>query len=130
MVHDANEAIKLLLLPQGGSSKSWVGGTPKRQAIGSPQVEEFDSVETMYLLGSKSESEDEDMCVVSDDEGPAPSPSNRISTNDWDEEQRTMLGICAANLKSMSLGPDRDESACVNAKNVKKDLATKRNVKR
>ena len=27
---NANDAIKLLLLPNGGSNKSWVGGAPKR----------------------------------------------------------------------------------------------------
>ena len=68
--------------------------------------------------------------MVSDDEGPALSSSNKISTNDWDEEQHTTLGMCAASLKKMSLGPDCDALACVDAKNVKKELATKRNVKR
>ena len=63
-----------------------MGGAPKRQAISSPQAGEFESANVVYLPGSKSESEDEDVCVVSDDEGPAPSPSNRISTNDWDEQ--------------------------------------------
>ena len=130
VAHDANEAIKPLLLPEGGSSKSRVGGAPKRQAIGSPQAGEFDSADVVYLPGSETETEDEDMCVVSDDEGPAPGPSNRISTNDWDEEQHTTLGMCAANLKRMSLGPDHDAPACIDAKNVKKELATKRNVKR
>ena len=70
------------------------------------------------------------MCMVSDNEGPAPGPSNRISTDDWDEEQHTSLGICAANLKRMSLGIDRGAPACIKAKNVKKGLPTKRNVKR
>ena len=70
------------------------------------------------------------MCVVSDDEWPAPSPSNRISTNDWDEEQHTTLGMCTTNLKRMSLGPDCDALACVDAKNVKKELEAKRNMKR
>ena len=80
--HNANEAIKSQLLAKGGSSKSLVGGAPKRQAINSPQIGEFDSANTVYLLGSESESEDEDMCVMSYDEGPVPGPSNRISTND------------------------------------------------
>ena len=84
----------------------------------------------MYLLRSESKSEDEDMCVVFDDEEPAPGPSNRISTNDWDEEQHTTLGMCAANLKSMSLDPDHDALAFIYATNVKKELTTKRNVKR
>ena len=84
----------------------------------------------MYLPRSESESEDEDMCVVSDDEGPALGPSNRICTNDWDEEQHTTLGTRAYSLKRMSLGPDRDALACVNAKDVKKEPAAKRNVKR
>ena len=70
------------------------------------------------------------MCVVSDDEGPAPGPSNRGSTNDWDEEQNTMLGMCATSLKRMSLGPDCDAPACVDAKNVKKEPIAKRNVRR
>ena len=69
------------------------------------------------------------MCVVSDDEGPAPGPSNRISTNDWDEEQHTTLGMCAASLKRVSLCPDCDSLACIDAKNVKKESTTKRNVK-
>ena len=63
-----------------------MGGAKKRQAIGSPQAGEFDSADAVYLIGSESKSEDEDMCVVSDGEGPSPGPSNRISTNDWDEE--------------------------------------------
>ena len=63
-----------------------MGGAPKRQTIVSPQVWEFESADAMYLPGSESESEDEDMCVVSDDEGMAPGPSKRISTNDWDKE--------------------------------------------
>ena len=67
--------------------------------------------------------------MVFDDEGPAPGPSNRIFIDDWDEEQYTMLGMCATNLKRMSLGPNRDVPACVDAKNVKKELAAKRNVK-
>ena len=107
-----------------------MGGAPKRQAIGSPQVGEFDSADTVYLPRSETETEDEDMCVVSNDEGLAPGPSNRISTNDWHEEQHTTLGMCATNLKRMSLGPDRDVPACVNDKNVKKELVAKRNVKR
>ena len=41
-----------------------------------------------------------------------------------------MLGMCAANLKRISLGPDCDAPACIDAKNVKKELAAKRNVKR
>ena len=69
------------------------------------------------------------MCVVFDDEGPAPGPSNRISTNDWDEEQHTTLGMCATNLKRMSLGPGSDAQACVDAKNVKMEPTAKRNVK-
>ena len=84
----------------------------------------------MYLLASKSESEDEDMCVVFDDEGLAPGASNKTSTDDWDEEQHAMLGMCAANLKRMSLGLNRDVPACIEAKNVKKESATERNVKR
>ena len=70
------------------------------------------------------------MCVVFDDEGPAAGPSNRISTNDWDEEQHTTLDIYAASLKRMSLGPDCDAPACVDAKNMKKEPTAKRNVKR
>ena len=70
------------------------------------------------------------MCVVSNDEGPAPIPSNRISTNDWDDEQHTMLSMCAANLKRMSLGPDYDALGCIDYKNVKKEPVAKRNVKR
>ena len=70
------------------------------------------------------------MCVVSDNEGLAPGPSNRISTNDWDEEQHTTLSMCAASLKRMSQGPDCDAPACVDAKNVQKGSAAKRNVKR
>ena len=70
------------------------------------------------------------MCIVFDDEGLAPSPSNRISTNDWDEEQHTTLGMCATSSKRMSLGPDHDAPACIDAKNVKKEPIAKRNVKR
>ena len=64
--------------------------------------------------------------MASDDEGPAPSTSNRISTNDWDEEQHTTLGMCATSLKRMSLGPDHDAPACVDAKNVKKGTQQQR----
>ena len=70
------------------------------------------------------------MCVMFNDEGPAPGPSNKISTNDWDEDQHTMLGICVASLKRMSLGPHCDAPACIDAKNVKKEPATKKNMKR
>ena len=42
--HEANEAMKSQSLAEGGNSKSRVGGAPKRQAIGSPKVGEFDSV--------------------------------------------------------------------------------------
>ena len=83
----------------------------------------------MYLPRSEGENEDEDMCVVFDDEGLPPGPSSRISTNDWDEEQHTTLDICATSLKRMSLGPDCDAPACVDAKNVKKESIAKRNVK-
>ena len=72
---------------------------------------EFKSVDALYLPRSESESEDEDMCVVSDDQGPAPGPSNKISTNDWDEEQHTTLGMCGTSLKRMSLGPNCDALA-------------------
>ena len=70
------------------------------------------------------------MCVVSDDEGPALGPSNRISTSDWGEEQHTTLGMYGASLKRMSLGPNCDALTCVDAKNMQKELSTKRNVKR
>ena len=122
--------MKSQILAKGGSGKSPVGGAPKRQAIGSPQAGEFESANATCLLELQIEIEDEDMCVVSDDEGPAPGPSNRSSTNDWEEEQNTMLGMCATSLKRMSLGPDRDAPNCVDAKNVKKEPTTKRNVKR
>ena len=69
------------------------------------------------------------MCVVSDDEVPAPGPSNKISTNDWDEEKHTTLGMGAISLKRMSLGPNRDAPACVDAKNVKNEPTAKRNMK-
>ena len=107
-----------------------MGGPPKRQAIGSPQAGEFESADASYLPESENETEDEGMCMVSDDEALAPGPSNRISTNDWNEEQHKTLGMCAASLKRMSLGPNCDALACVDAKNVKKEPATKRNVKR
>ena len=84
--HNVNDAIKLLLLPKGGSRKSWVDGARKKQAVGSSQAREFDSASAVYLPGSETEIEDEDMCVVCDDEGLVPTPSNRISANDWDEE--------------------------------------------
>ena len=125
-----NKAMKSQILAEGGSCKSRVDGTPKRQAIGSPQVGEFESAEALYLPKSETETEDEDMCMVSDDKGLDPGPSNRISTNDWDEEQNTTLGMCATSLKRMSLGPDCDTPACANAKNMKKEPTAKRNVKR
>ena len=127
---NANEAMKSLLRPEGGSSKSRAGGAPKRQAVSSPQVGELYSTDALYVPGSETETEDEDMCVVSEDEGLAPGPSNRISIDDWDEEQHTSLGMCAANMKRMSLGPDRDASAWIEAKDVKKEPPAKRNVKR
>ena len=49
-------------------------------------IRDVESADAVYLPRSECESEDEDMCVVSDDGGPAPGPFNRISTNDWDEE--------------------------------------------
>ena len=36
VAHNANDAMNLLLRPEGRSSKSWVGCVPKRQAVGSP----------------------------------------------------------------------------------------------
>ena len=102
---NANEAMKSLLRRERGSTKSRAGGAPKRQAVNSPQVGELYSTDALYVPGSESESENEDMCVVSEDEGLAPSPSYRISTNDWDEERHTSLGMCAANMKRMSLAP-------------------------
>ena len=127
---EVNNAMKSQILAEGGSSKSHVRGTPKRQVIGSSQVGKFESADAVYLPESKTETEDKDMCVVSDDEGPAPGPSNKISTNYWDEEQHTTLGMCVASLKRVSLGPDCDAPACIDAKNVKKELAAKRNMKR
>ena len=61
-------------------------GARKRQAVGSPEIGELDSTDAMYVLGLETKTENDDMCVVSDDEGPAPGPSNRICTDDWDEE--------------------------------------------
>ena len=84
--HEANKAMKSQIPAEGGIGKSWVGGAPKRQSIGSPQAGEFERSDALYLPRSETETENEDMSVVSDDEGPAPSPSNKISTNDWDEE--------------------------------------------
>ena len=107
-----------------------MGGAPNRQAIGSPQVGEFESADAMYLPISESQSEDEDMCMVSNDEGLAPGPSNKISTNDWDEEQHTMLGMRAINLKTISLSPNHDAPTCVDAKNMKKESPAKKKVKR
>ena len=124
-----NKAMKSQILTDGGSGKSRVGGAPKRQAIGSLQVGEFESADALYLPGSETETEDEDMCMVSNDAGLAPGPFNRISTNDRDEEQHPTLSMCAASLKRMSLGPDHGAPACVNAKNVKKEPTAKRNVK-
>ena len=86
----ANKAMKLQILAEGGSGKFRGGGAPERQTIGPPQAGEFEIADALYLLGSETDTEDEDMCVVSDDEGLAPGPSNRISTNDWDEEQHRM----------------------------------------
>ena len=84
--HTAKDVMISLLRPEGGRWKSWVVGTPKRQAVSSPQAGEFDSTDAMYLIGSKSESEVYHMCVASDDEGTAPAPSNRISRGDRDED--------------------------------------------
>ena len=95
-----------------------------------PKQGNLDSADAVYILGSESESEDENICVVSDDEGPAPGPSKRISKDDWDEERHTSLGMSAAKLKKMSLGTDCNAPACIEAKNVKKELLAKRNVKR
>ena len=130
VARNANEAMKSLLRREGGSTKSQAGGAPKRQAVSSPQVGELYGTDALYVPGSESESEDEDMCVVSEDEGLAPGPSYRISTDDWDEEQHTSLGMCAANMKRLSLGPDYDASAWIEAKDVKKEPPTKKNVKR
>lgn len=56
---------------------------------------EFDSTNFVYVLRSESESEDDDMCLGSDDEGPTPNTSNRISRDDWDEKEHTSLHMCA-----------------------------------
>ena len=53
--HKANKTMKSQILPEGGSGKSSVGGAPKRQAIGSPQVGEFESANVLYLPGSETE---------------------------------------------------------------------------
>ena len=103
-----------------------MGGAPKRHAVGSPQSGEFDSTDAIYVVGSESESEDDDICVVCDDEGPAPGTSKKISGDDQDEEQHTWLGMCAVNLKRMSLGTDRDSPSCLRAN--KKEQPGKRNV--
>ena len=73
----------------------------------------------MYVLGSESEREEDDMCVVPNDEGSAPRPSNKIPIDDWDEDHHTLLGMCAANLKRMSLGTNCDAPACIEANNMK-----------
>ena len=56
--------MKSQILAEGGSCKSRVGGAPKRRAIGSPQVGEFESADALYLPGSETETEDENMCVM------------------------------------------------------------------
>ena len=68
--------------------------------------------------------------MVSDDEGPAPGPFNTMSTDDWEEKQHASLGMCTVNLKRMFLGPDHDALGCIEAKDMKKETPTKRNVKR
>ena len=70
------------------------------------------------------------MCVVFDDEGLVPGPSNKIATNDWDEEQHTSLGMCVSNLKRTSLGPYCGAPACIEAKNLMQEPLAKRNLKR
>ena len=65
------------------------------------------------------------MCVVSDDEGPAPRLSNRISANNWDEEQLTTLGMCVVNLKNMSLGLNHDAPTCIETKNMQNEAGSK-----
>ena len=67
--HVEKDAIKTQLQPEGGRCKSWVGGAPKRHAVGLSQAGEFDSTNAMYVPRSESESEDYDMCMASDDEG-------------------------------------------------------------
>ena len=94
--HTTNDAMKLLFQAEGGGCNSWVDSAPKRQAVGSPQAAKSDSTDIVYVLGSETETQDDDMCVVFYDEGLGPGPSNRISTNDWDEEQHTSLGMCTA----------------------------------
>ena len=104
-----------------------MGGAPKRYAVGSPQAGEFDSTDVVYVLGPESESEDDDICVVCDDEGRAPRTSNKISGDDRDEQRHTSLAICTANLKRISLSTDRDSASCIEAN--KKEAQAKRNVK-
>ena len=71
------------------------------------------------------------MCVAFDDEDPALGPSNKVSIDNWDEEQHTSLGVWATNLKRMSLGIDRDTPTCIQANNIKKVARLeKRNVER
>ena len=43
---------------------------------------ELNSTDAVYVPGTKTETEDDDMCVVYNDEGPASSPSSRICIND------------------------------------------------
>ena len=116
----AKDAMKSQLQPEGGRYKSQVSGTPKRWAIDSPQAGEFNNIDAVYVPRSESESEDYDMCVASDEEGLALGASNRISIDDWDEEQNTSLGMCTTNLKRMSPGTDCDALACIQANRVKK----------
>ena len=59
-----------------------MGGASKRQAVSSPQAGELDSIDAMYVPRSETQIADDDMCVVADDEGPTPGPSNRICIDD------------------------------------------------
>ena len=108
-------------------AKPRVAGASKRQAVGSPEDEEFNNSHPEYVPGSESECEDDGMRNLWDELQLSPGPPLSISNNDCNKEQHPSLGRCTVNLERMSLGAEGDAPACIEAK--KKEAPTKRNVK-
>ena len=107
---------------------SRVPQSPKRQAVGSPELGDLNTCDPDYapIILSESEADDEmqDLCDYAQ-----LSPHSPITVSDehCDKEQDPSLGPCTAHLERISLGADGDARGHIEAK--KKEAPTKRTVK-
>ena len=107
---NANDAMKSQLRHHRGRCKSGVGGAPKRQAVGWPQVGDFDSTDAMYIPRSDSgtsETDDGVLWLQFGEEG-APNTCNHFAcVQEMERAQRMCVDVrkmCKKFERSLAIG--------------------------